>query len=60
MVPVTVNNAWKMNRWGNFPLGVGVKITLTIHDPFPIKDMLFSEVFERAEKEIVNGIVLEE
>ncbi|MDD2645900.1 MAG: lysophospholipid acyltransferase family protein [Bacteroides sp.] len=60
MVPVTVNNAWKMNRWGNFPLGVGVKITLTIHDPFPIKDMPFSEVFERTEKEIVNGIVLEE
>jgi 1-acyl-sn-glycerol-3-phosphate acyltransferase len=56
MVPVTINNSWKMTRWGAFPMGLGNKLTLTVHPPLPIKDMPFSEVFEETEKAVTGRI----
>ena len=57
MVPVTINNSWKMTKWGNFPLGLGNKLVFTIHEPFPVKDVPFNEVFSRTEQNVVNSIV---
>ena len=31
LLPVTINNSWKMVRWGQFPLGIGNHITLKVH-----------------------------
>lgn len=56
MVPVTINNSWKMTRWGSFPLGLGNKITITIHDLLPVKDMSFSEIFEKTQNAVVSRI----
>lgn len=56
VVPVTINNSWKMTRWGSFPLGLGNKITLTIHQPLAVKDMPFNELFVLTEKAVVEGI----
>ena len=55
MVPVTINNSWKMTRWGSFPLGIGNKIEFIIHDPIPVKDMPFSELFEKTEQTVKIG-----
>lgn len=57
MVPVTINNSWKITKWGSFPLGLGNKLILTIHDPFPIKGKAFPEIFERTEKAVVDSII---
>ena len=56
MVPVTINNSWKMTKWGAFPLGLGNKLVFTIHDPIPVKSMPFSEVFEKTEQAVVEAI----
>lgn len=56
IVPVTVNNSWKMTKWGSFPLGIGNKLELIIHDPMPVKDMPFSELFEKTEKAVTQAI----
>lgn len=56
MVPVTINNSWKMTRWGSFPLGIGNKIELIIHDPILVKDMPFSELFEKTEQTVIRDI----
>lgn len=56
IVPVTINNSWKMNRFGAFPLGVGNKLELIIHDPFPVKGMTFPEIFEKTEQTIKKAI----
>ncbi|NDW18815.1 1-acyl-sn-glycerol-3-phosphate acyltransferase [Dysgonomonas sp. 216] len=56
MVPVTINNSWKMTKWGSFPLGIGNKLELIIHDPVSVKDMPFSEVFEKTEKAVIEAI----
>ncbi len=58
MVPVSINNSWKMTRWGQFPMGLGNKIIFTIHDPIPVKNMPFAEVFEKTEQAVVEGIRL--
>ena len=56
MVPVTVNNSWKMTRWGAFPLGIGNRIECTIHAPIPVKSMPFAEIFEKTEQAVVQAI----
>lgn len=56
MVPVTINNSWKMTRWGSFPMGLGNKIILTIHEPIPVKDVPFSALFEQTEQAVVGRI----
>lgn len=57
MVPLTINNSWKVTRWGSFPLSIGNKIVLTIHDPIRIKDHPFSEVFEQTEKAVTESLI---
>ena len=56
IVPITINNSWKMTRWGAFPLGIGNKLTFTIQEPFAIKGMPFEDIFNRVQDVIVSGI----
>jgi 1-acyl-sn-glycerol-3-phosphate acyltransferase len=56
IVPVTINNSWKMTRWGSFPLGIGNKIEVIIHDPIPVKDTPFPVLFEKTLKAIIQAI----
>lgn len=56
MVPVTINNSWKMTRWGAFPLGLCNKITITIHDCISVKDNAFSEIFDRTQEAVAGSI----
>ncbi len=56
MVPVTINNSWQMTKRGSFPLSIGTKIELIIHEPFPVKDMPFSEIFEKTEQAVIGAI----
>ncbi len=56
MIPLTINNSWKMTKWGSFPLGIGNKIVITIHNPIPIKEFPFAEIFDRTEKAVVGSI----
>ena len=58
VVPITINNSWKMVRWGQFPLGLGNKITLTIHQPIAVKDMPFASILEKTEKAVIDRIVM--
>jgi len=57
VVPVTINNSWKMVRWGSFPLGLGNRITLTIHKPISVKDTAFQDIFEQAEQAVIKSII---
>jgi 1-acyl-sn-glycerol-3-phosphate acyltransferase len=55
-VPISINNSWKMNRFGQFPLGLGTKITFQIHEPLKISDYSFDEIFEKTEEIIKKHI----
>lgn len=44
IVPVTINNSWKMLRNGSFPLSLGTAISIEIHNPISFKDQDFDEM----------------
>lgn len=58
IVPITINNSWKMTRWGSFPLGLGNKLVFTIHDPLPVKGAPFAEVMEKTENAVTGSIII--
>lgn len=56
VVPVTINNSWKMTRWGTFPMDLGNTIEFIAHDPIPVKDMPFKDLFNKTERLITEGL----
>lgn len=36
VVPISINNSWKMLRYGKFPMGLGTHITFTVHNPLKV------------------------
>lgn len=56
VVPLTINNSWKMFRFGMFPMGLGSQISLEVHDPMKISDYDFQTLFEKTEQAIVSSI----
>jgi 1-acyl-sn-glycerol-3-phosphate acyltransferase len=55
-VPITVNNAWKMNKFGSFPLGLGNCISLLIHEPLKISEHDFDTIFTKTQEIIIKHI----
>jgi 1-acyl-sn-glycerol-3-phosphate acyltransferase len=56
IVPVSINNSWKVVRFGSFPLGIGNRLTFTVQEPFAIKNIPFEEVMARTENAVIQGI----
>lgn len=56
IVPLSINNSWKIVKNGNFPLTLCNQMTLTIQQPFAIQNVPFSEIMERTENAVKQGI----
>ena len=56
VVPVTINNSWKIFRYGNFPLGMRNKLRFTVHTPIKVSDSDFGALFERTEQLVTEHI----
>nr|WP_321221170.1 lysophospholipid acyltransferase family protein [uncultured Psychroserpens sp.] len=60
IVPVTVNNSWKMLRYGKFPMGIGNHITFTVHKPMEIANFTDKHVLlSTLEKTITDAICID-
>lgn len=57
VVPVTINNSWKIFQYGSFPLGLGCRLKFTVHAPLKVSECDFNTLFEKTEQAIVSGIV---
>ena len=57
-LPVTINNSWKMTKFGQFPLGLGANLEFQIHAPLKASDYSFEEILERTEEVITQNIKL--
>jgi 1-acyl-sn-glycerol-3-phosphate acyltransferase len=55
-VPISINDSWKMNKYGKFPMGLGSKISFKIHEPLKISEYSFDEIFEKTENIIKEHI----
>lgn len=56
VVPITINNSWKMDRFGSFPMGLGNRLKFTIHQPLKVSEYSFEELMEQTEKTITQRI----
>lgn len=56
IVPLTVNNSWKVFRYGKFPFGIGSPITIKAHAPIAINSLPFNELVTVVEETIINDI----
>lgn len=56
VVPLTINNSWKLVRYGFFPLGLGNRLIFTVHEPIVVSEHTFEEIVDQAERAVVGGI----
>lgn len=55
VVPVSIDNSWKMLRYGKFPNGIGNHISFRVHRPIEITENL-DEVIASTEKAVISAI----
>ncbi len=58
IVPITINNSWKMLRFGKFPMGLGAFITHDVHEPIENKGNI-DELIAKLEAVISAGVKLD-
>lgn len=58
VVPISINNSWKMVKFGAFPMGLGNKLEFIIHDPIAVSDFSFEEMMEKTEKAVKDAIII--
>ena len=56
IVPISINNSWKLLKYGTFPYGLGNHITFVVHEAFAVKDFEFKDIMQKTESAVVNGI----
>lgn len=56
IIPVSINNSWKLQKKGSFPLGVGVHIKMKVQKPILVKDFTPQELVEKVENSIIKDI----
>lgn len=57
IIPVTINNSWKLWEYGQFPMNIGVKITIEAHEPLKVSDHDFADLFTSIETSVKGGVV---
>lgn len=55
VVPISINNSWKMLRFGKFPMGIGSYITFDVHEPLK-NSADHDELISKVEAQIKKGI----
>lgn len=56
VVPITINNSWKMVKFGIFPVGLGNRLTFTVHQAIPANAESFEQLSKEVEEQIVSRI----
>ena len=56
VLPVTVNNSWKLQQYGFFPMGLGVHLKHRVHRAIKISDYTHQELIAVTEQIITQSI----
>lgn len=56
IVPIAINNSWKVYKYGKFPLGMFNRISLQSFEPIHLKDANIDEVLSKTETTIKEHI----
>ncbi len=55
IVPISINNSWKMLRYGKFPMGIGNHLIFTVHQPLKIATFVDKEELIRAVEQTISS-----
>lgn len=58
VVPITINNSWKLLRYGKFPMGLGAQITFTVHKSIKVNEHPADELINMVEKQITEAVII--
>lgn len=56
VVPITINNSWKIVKNGYFPLSLGTSFSLDVHAPISPKDYDFEELMQKVREAIESKL----
>ena len=59
ILPISINNSWKLAKYNYFPIPIGIKITFTPHNPIILANISLEKALSQVEKVILGGINLE-
>lgn len=57
VLPVSISNSWKLQRYGVFPIPLGTHLTFKIHPAFKVSDYSDQELIEKLEEQIKEAII---
>lgn len=57
IVPVSIQNSWKMVRFGSFPMGLGNRLIFTIHDAFQVSSDTPDRLLVKTEQIITQKLL---
>ncbi|MEM7382443.1 MAG: lysophospholipid acyltransferase family protein [Bacteroidota bacterium] len=55
VVPISINNSWKLLRFGKFPYGLGNHLTYDLHQPHDVNED-YETIIAKVEQQVVSGI----
>ncbi|OBX26178.1 1-acyl-sn-glycerol-3-phosphate acyltransferase [Gelidibacter algens] len=55
IVPISINNSWKMLRYGKFPMGIGNHLKFTVHQPIKIATFVDKEELIRTVEQTISS-----
>lgn len=58
IVPVTINNSWKLSNITQVFKPLGLKMTLDIHEPIAVNSMPFEALFQKVESEVKKAVIV--
>ncbi|GAA0872850.1 lysophospholipid acyltransferase family protein [Gangjinia marincola] len=56
IVPITIENSWKLVQYGSFPLGIGVHLKHTVHEPILVSSDTSENLVQTLQDIITNDL----
>jgi len=57
VLPITINNSWKLQRYGMFPMPLGVCIKYELHPVLKVSDLEIEALIDTVETQIKSAII---
>ena len=57
VLPITINNSWKLQRHGMFPMPLGVRIKYDLHPFIKVSDFETEVLIDKIESQIKSSII---
>jgi len=59
VLPVSINNSWKLQRFGMFPISLGIRIEYKLHPAIKISDHPSDKLVDLIEEQIIGSIKIQ-